>query len=315
MQIHNLLLYLLSFGVLWYGSGLIVDSVKLLARKIKVPSFAFSFFVLGFLTSIPEMGVGLHAISEGRPEIFVGNLLGSVIVLFLFVIPLLAVISKGIPVKKHINGKNLFVALAIIGAPALFALDQRVTTTEGVILIALYVALFYVIRSRGSIFARLEKVIAREQKDWRHSTLLKLAIGIIVVFAASRFIVDQTVALSEAIGLSVFVVSLLVLSIGTNLPELSLALRSVTKQAEDIALGDYLGSAASNSMLFGVFTLINNGDVITETKSTATFLVILSALVAFFMLTYGKNKLTRKEGFALLGFYVLIVLFEASSFL
>src|SRR3546814_1257025 len=68
-------------------------SAKSLAKKIHISSFAFSFFVLGILTSIPEMAVGLNAISQNRPEIFVGNLLGSIIILFLVIIPLLALVN------------------------------------------------------------------------------------------------------------------------------------------------------------------------------------------------------------------------------
>lgn len=315
MSLQNFILYAASFIGLWYGSGLIVDSIKRLARKINVSSFAFSFFVLGFLTSIPEIGVGINALEQNQPEIFIGNLLGSVIVMFLLVIPLLAVLGNGVRVKKHLSNRDLLVTLGIIAVPALFALDQTVTNVEGFILMGLYVVLFYIIRAKKGVLERVERMLQREQKNWRQSTVLRLAFGVLIVFMTSRFIVEQTILAAEVYQLSTFIISLLVLSIGTNLPEISLALRSLTSKAEDVALGDYLGSAATNTMLFGVFTLVNNGEVITERSFTVTFYIIVGSLLAFFLLTRGKSWLTRKEGWMLLGCYVIFLVYEANSLL
>lgn len=306
----NLALYILAFIGLWYGSGLIVASIKRLARKIQIPSFVFSFFVLGILTSIPEIAVGVNALSENHPEVFVGNLLGGVIVMFLLVIPLLAIINKRVRVKKHLSNKNLLVTLGIICSPALFALDKTITNTEGFILIALYITLFYIIRTRQDVLARFQRLVKKEQKDPKNSSILKLSIGIGVVFLMSRFIVDQTIAGAEFYGVSTFIVSLMILGLGTNLPEITLAIRSITSKAEDVALGDYLGSAAANTLLFGIFTLINNGNVVTEKSFLVTFLIIVFSLGMFFMMTRGKSTLTRKEGLALLSCYLAFITFE-----
>lgn len=313
MTAINILLYITALVGLWYGSGLIVASIKRLARKIQIPSFAFSFFVLGVLTSIPEVAVGVNALSENHPEVFVGNLLGGVIVMFLLVIPLLAIINKRVHVKKHLSSKNLLVTLGIICSPALFALDKTITNTEGFIMVALYVALFYIVRTRQDVLARIQRLVKKEQKDPKNSSLLKLTIGVIVVFLTSRFIVDQTIAGAEYYGISTFIVSLVVLGLGTNLPEITLAIRSLTSKAEDVALGDYLGSAAANTLLFGIFTLVNNGNVVTEKNFMITFLIIVFALGMFFIRTRGNSTLTRKEGLVLLGCYLGFLAFEFTN--
>lgn len=314
MLIQQIAIYFFSFLVLWYGSGLLVDTIKLLAKKIKMPPFAFSFFVLGILTSIPEISVGLNSLKEGRPEIFVGNLLGSIIVMFLLVIPVLAILSRGVKVNHYLNNRDLLVTLGIIATPAFFALDQTITNVEGYILVVLYVTLFYILRAKRGLWQRVESVLQRESRNLRHSSILKLIVGIALVLISSHFIVIQTINFAEAYNLSTFIVGLLVLSVGTNLPELSLALRSLTNKAENIALGDYLGSAAVNSMLFGVFTLLSNGEVITAAQFHITFMIIVLSLAAFYFMTRGpKSVLTRKQGFILLGCYLIFLLFEVST--
>jgi len=85
------LIYFLSFLGIWIGSGLVIKSVEKLSRVIRASSFAISFFLLGFFTSISELSVGVSAIIQHDPEIYVGNLLGASIVLFILVIPLLAI--------------------------------------------------------------------------------------------------------------------------------------------------------------------------------------------------------------------------------
>jgi cation:H+ antiporter len=262
------------------------------------------------LTSIPEIAVGINALSEHHPEVFVGNLLGGIIVMFLLVIPLLALINGRVHVKKHLSNKNLLVTLGIICTPALFALDKTISNPEGFVMVALYVVLFYIVRTRQDVLARVQRIVKKEQRDLKNSTLLKLLLGMGLVFLTSRFIVEQTIAASEFYGISTFVVSLVILGLGTNLPEITLAVRSITNKAEDIALGDYLGSAAANTLLFGVFTLIHNGNVVTEKNFTITFFIIVFALGSFFMMTRGKSTLTRKEGLTLLACYLTFLIFE-----
>src|SRR3989339_1977051 len=92
----HILFYFLAFLLLWYCSGIIVDSVGRLASKLKLSSFAVSFFVLGILTSIPEFSVGLNSIINKTPDIFVGNLLGASLIIFILIIPLLAVLGNGV---------------------------------------------------------------------------------------------------------------------------------------------------------------------------------------------------------------------------
>lgn len=315
MLLLRFLLCILAFVGLWYGSGLIVEAVKRLAKRLNIPSFAFSFFVLGTLTSIPELAVGINAISENKPEIFVGTYLGGVVVTFLLVIPVMAIMYKRVHVRKHLSGGNLLVVLGIIAAPAILTLDQTITNPEGFIMIVLYITLFYIVKTRNNMLQRVGRMVQKATKhhDVKQNMALRLVIGVALVFMCSRFVVAQTIYFSEAFSVSAFVLSLLALSLGTNLPEIALAFRSLTSKAEDVAIGDYIGSAAANTLLFGIFTLINNGEVITGKSFFIPWLFIVASLMAFFFMTRGKSDLTRKEGYFLVSMYLLFIATEIYS--
>src|SRR3989344_8659371 len=92
----NLLIYIFSFLLIWFGAGLVIAGIEQFSKKLKLSSFTVSFFVLGILTSIPEFAVGMTAIATGDSQIFIGNLLGGIPIIFLLIIPILAFFGKNL---------------------------------------------------------------------------------------------------------------------------------------------------------------------------------------------------------------------------
>lgn len=302
-------LYILSFIAIWFGAGLIVSSVEDLSKKLNISSFAVSFFVLGILTSIPEASVGINSIIDGNPEIFVGNLIGASLVLFLLVIPILAVAGNGIRLAHQLDSKSLLVSLAVVASPVYFILDKKVTPFEGSFLIFLYIILFYLIEKRKGLLEKIQEVTSI-RKTHILEDITKIIAGSAIVFYASSMIVDKTIYFSGVFNISSYLISLLVLSIGTNMPELSLAVRAITLGKKDIALGDYVGSAAANTLFFGLLSILNRSEVNVSNHYIETFVFMILGLGLFYYFTRSKNDISRREGVILLFVYFMFVLIE-----
>lgn len=303
------ILYLLSFLTIWLGSGLIVSSADRFSKRLKLSSFAVSFFILGILTTTPEFAVGLTAIAEEKPGIFVGNLIGGIPVIFLLIIPLLAILGNGISLKQQLSPKTLFYALLLVFLPSLFVLDKRITNWEGLILIGGYLILLFLIqRKRGLLDKRNKELL--HVRSYSIVDAIKIILGVGLVFASSNIIVSETLYFSNLLSLSPFYISLIFLSLGTNIPELSIALRSVVTKKKDVALGDYVGSAAANAFLFGVLTLMNQGEVVATNNFFLTMIFIAGGLLLFYYFAYTTQSITRKHGAILLGVYILFLAFE-----
>ena len=302
-------LYILSFVAIWFGAGLIVSSVEDLSKKLNISSFAVSFFVLGILTSIPEASVGINSIIDGNPEIFVGNLIGASLVLFLLVIPLLAFFGNGIRLAHQLDGKSLLVSLAVVASPVYFILDKKVTPYEGSFLIFLYIILFYLIEKKKGLLEKIREVTS-VRKTHILEDIMKIIAGSAIVFYASSMIVDKTIYFSDVFNISSYLISLLVLSIGTNMPELSLAVRAITLGKKDIALGDYVGSAAANTLFFGLLSILNRSEVNVSNHYIETFVFTILGLGLFYYFTRSKNDISRREGVILLFVYFMFVLIE-----
>lgn len=302
----KIILYVLSFIVLWYASDLIISSVDKMSKSIKMSRFALSFFILGMLTSMPEIGVGITSIIENDPQIFVGNLLGGVVVIFLFIIPILAIFGNGINLTNRMDPGALFMSLIICVAPSFLVADRRVGIFEAILMILLYLITFYIVQRKQNLVESFESAV---KKNGKHNlvSFLRILIGLVLIFFVSDFIVERTMEFSEVLKISPFVISVVVLSIGTNLPELFIAVRSLKSNNKDIAFGDYIGSATANTLIFGVMVMINGGAIIIPNHFIQRFIFIFIGLILFYFFARSKNRLSRKEAVILLLLYLCFI--------
>jgi cation:H+ antiporter len=309
MTLINLFLYIVSFIFIWLGSGLIVNSASKFSKKLKLSAFAFSFVFLGILTSTPEFSVGLQAVADRNASIFVGNLLGGIIVLFLVIIPLLAIFGNGINLKHELDHKQLILTMGVIALPSILILDKKVTNIEGLIMIISYLILLFFIQRKNGIFDRENEQLL-DIKSYSLKDILKIIIGLVIVFISSSLIVSKTIYFANFFNISTFYISLLVIALGTDLPELTLAIRSIISGKKDIAMGDYIGAAAVSTLLFGIFTILHNGEVITVSNFLTTFIFIITALSLFFFFSFKNQFLTRINGIFMLIIYILFIAVE-----
>jgi cation:H+ antiporter len=312
MIIVNLFLYIVAFILIWIGSGFIVSSTSRFSEKLRLSAFSFSFIFLGLFTSIPELSVGLQSVADNEPEIFVGNLLGGVAVIFLLIIPLLAVFGKGVNLKNELDNNATLATLAVVALPSLFVLDKRVTNLEGLLLIVSYFLLLILVERKHGIFDSDNSKLLNT-KSYSYKDILKIIFGIILVFISSALIVDKTTYFAQIFSIPAFYLGLIVISLGTNLPELSIAVRSVISGKKDVAMGDYLGSAAANTLLFGLFTLMIEGEVVTVDNFLVTFIFILFAVSVFYLLYRSRQFISRFNGVVLLGIYLIFIILELTT--
>lgn len=307
----RLIFYFLSFFLIWYCTGVVVDKVQKTAKRLNISSFALSFFVLGVLTSIPEASIGINSILNKTPDIFVGNLIGASLVIFIFIIPLLSIFGKGVKMIHQLKENEMIFALIVVSAPLFLIADNLLTRTESVFLILIYGILVYFIEKKKGLFhiGDFKKVDVFHQKNFFQDAL-EFFLALLIIFFLSKFIVKTTVILSNLLNISSFLVSLIILSLGSNIPEIALAVRSVVDGKKEVALGDYLGSASANTLIFGLMTFLNRARINIERYSLQTLIIFLFGLFVFYIFSMSKKEISPKEGKILLLIYLLFLLSE-----
>lgn len=306
---YQVIIYIACFVVVWLGAGLVVSSISELAKSWRLPSFIISFFLLGILTSLPEITISTISIFNDDPAIMAGNLLGGVIVMFLGVIPLLGVIGNGVRMPTKFDQKQLILTLIVVVAPAFLTSDQRINKWEAIFLIILYLSLFIFFSFKQSFWERVGSNLANK-KRWNVRILVKTVMGVLALILASNQIVNSTIYFANVAGISPFFISLIVVALGTNIPEISIIFRSVISKKKDIALADYLGSASANTLLLGIFTLLYGKTVQLPNHFFQRFSFLALGLVSFYFFARSKNTLSRGESFVLLLLYIGFIGFE-----
>ncbi|MCC7290039.1 hypothetical protein IT417_02210 [bacterium] len=306
--IIHLSIFLFSFVGIWIGSGLAVKSVENIAKSLKVSSFLISFLVLGFFTSITELSVGYNSIIENDPEIFVGNVIGASIVLCMLIVPLLALVGNSIRITPEFQGFNLPASLVVIASPVILVMDGIVTAQDSLISLALFGFLVICIQSKKGLIEKFQNIQRNRIKTGKE--LLKILFGIAVIFTASHFVVEETLYFSNLLQISPFLISLLLISVGTNVPELSLVVRSAFMRNHQIAFGDYVGSAAFNTFLLGALTFYYGKPILLSNNYSISLLFLTVGLLLFYYFARTKNTISRLEGFILLLLYLTFLAVE-----
>lgn len=308
-MLQHILYYVLSFIGIWIGAGVIISSVEKFSHKLKLSSFSVSFLVLGLFTSLGELSVGVSSVIDNDPEIFVGNLIGASIVLFTLVIPLLAITGKPVKINPEFQGFNLISSLSVIALPVILSFDGKLDRLDGIICIAMFVVSVMLIQSKRGFLNNPSAMIKRQSlKVW--SEIFKIVIAVIAIYLCSQIVVSQTMYFSHLLNISPFFISLMLVSVGTNLPELALAVRSVFYRDNEVAFGDYVGSASYNTILFGGLVLWYGQTIYLTNSYVISLVVLLLGLFLFYLFAKSKNTLSRKEGFYLLLLYIMFVAVE-----
>lgn len=305
----QLIIYILSFAGIWLGAGLALNSVNKLSRTLKMSSFAVSFIILGFFTSVGEMSVGINSIVENDPEIYVGNLIGATIVLFMMVIPLLAITGNKININGEFRGASLIMSLVTIAAPVVLSMDGVIERNDGIIAMLLFIVLVVLIQAKKGLFNK-ESHIKNVSSVKIGKEFIKIIIGLAIIFIASGFVVDQTIYFSQVLNVSPFLLSLLVISVGTNVPELSFVVRSMFMRSNQVAFGNYVGSAAFNTFIFGFLTLWYGKTIYLTNSYLVSLSFLIVGLVGFYYFARTKNSISRVEGLLLLLLYVIFLAVE-----
>lgn len=229
----------------------------------------------------------------------------------MLIIPLLAIVSKSIHITPEFRGFNLPASLVVVALPALTVMDGKITKIDSYLIIGLFIFLLISIQSKKSLLKQAQKIANSKSKISRD--FLKMLFGILVIFTSSYFIVEQTVYFANILKVSPFIISLLITSLGTNIPELSLIIRSVIIKNNQVAFGNYVGSASFNSLIMGILSLIYGKDLILGNNYFISLIFLIINLILFYRFAKTKNTISVKEGLILLALYLIFVIIEFNT--
>lgn len=137
---------------------------------------------------------------------------------------------------------------------------------------------------------------------------LFLVIGLAILLAGGKFLVDGASGLALKFGLSQGLIGLTIVALGTSAPELLVSINAAIKGNSDIALGNVIGSNISNiSLVLGISAMIFPIAIL-KTVIKMDYLVALLSSVLFYIMALN-GTISRWEGLILFVLLILINLY------
>ena len=303
------IIYLVGLGiVLAVSANWVVKATSYFSKRLEIQSFLLGFLILGFATTIPEMFVAYQAVADGVPQLSVGNLLGGSILLLSFVMGGSALFLKRIILDHGMTQWDIGLSTFVVAMPAIALWDGKLTRFEGFLLVAVYLVHIVLINREQHVMNRVEHH-AKSIKHPLHAITLGFG-GLIGLAFSSKFIVTIAEGLAQQFNISPFVIGLFLVTFGTNLPEITLAVEAIFKKKRDIAFGDVLGSAVINTPILGIICMASPFSVPDHLRMRATLILLFGTSLFFWWAASSKKDITRREGIVLMIIYIIFVAFE-----
>lgn len=302
----NLLLLLAGVGLLAIGGEALIRGALAAARRFKVSPLLSGLVIVGFGTSAPELVVSVDAAMNQRPDIAVGNVVGSNIANILLILGVCAVITPLAVSPLALRRDALTVVAAsvlfliLVGGSALGRLDALIL----LLCLAAYLIWAYVTESRLAIpAAEVHRAESEEITLVPQSLPFMLGavvLGLVLLVGGSRVLLTGAIGISEALGISDAIIGLTVVAVGTSLPEFAISLVAALRRHADVAVGNILGSNIFNLLgILGISALLQPLPVDARILNFDQWVMLGAALVLWLFLYTGR-RLSRLEGAVLL---------------
>lgn len=316
----DILLLLLGVALLTFGGEALIRGSLAAAKRLGVSSLLSGLVIVGFGTSAPELVVSVNAAIEGRPDIAIGNVVGSNIGNIFLILGICALISplavKPLALRRDavtvVAASILF--LVLVGGSALGRVDAAIFL---IALCAYLVWAYWTERFRAAPSGELHRAEADELSSIPKSalwTVTAVIFGLLLLIAGSQVLLIGATGIAVHFGVPEAVIGLTLVALGTSLPEISISVIASIRRHADVAIGNILGSNIFNLLgILGVSAFLQELPVHARIIQFDQW-VMLGASVILLLILYTGRCISRFEGGLLILGYGVYVWLSFTAF-
>ena len=308
-------------SILALGKGadwLVEDAVKLSLRW-GMPRVVVGATIVSLGTTTPEAVVSVMAAFQGRPDMALGNAVGSIICDTGLILGIACLIAP-LPVNPRVANRQgwvqfasgvLLVALSVpwSNLDATFVSGGTLPQYGGFLLIVLLAA--YMIWSiRIARSSPDDETLDHDNKSGMGRIVLNLFAAIALVVVASSCLITTAEEVAQRMQVPPSIIAATLVAFGTSLPELTIVVAATLKGHGELAIGNVIGADILN-----VLFVAGAAAAVTPVGLTADvhffrmqFPAMIFILIVFRLgiWTAKDGNLRRGFGFVLLGAYIAV---------
>jgi cation:H+ antiporter len=298
----NFVIFVIAMGVLIWGAELIINHSERIALKFNIPEFIIGATLIALGTSLPEMAASIAASLNHKPDIAIANVIGSNVLNITLVLAAVFLIARKIVPNRDFFAKDSTWALVPVLVFILMILDGVISRFDAILLMLLMGAyLLFLLQDAKSIPIEDLDEIDVSHFSWA-TTIPVLIGGFILVIVGAHFTVESASEIAKSFGISEWIIGIIMVSLGTSMPELVVSISAALKGKVDMAIGNIIGSNLANTtVVLGAAALANPLPI----DASAYIFDIATMIVATLLLVFiTANKLYNKSA----GISLIIIL-------
>jgi cation:H+ antiporter len=299
----DVLLVVAGLVLLGVGGEVLVRGAVGLAVRLKLTPAVIGLTVVSAGTSAPELVASLIANLSGKPDVAVGNVIGSNI----FNIGLILGISSLVivlPVEKKTTKIEWPFLLLVTLFTSLLMGNGLIGRTEGVVFVAVLVAFMWAMIHFARWDTAGEEGVEHGQPEAVAAWALVL-VGVILLPLGGKFVVDGASSLAMKMGVSQRVIGLTVVAMGTSLPELASSVIAALRGRTDVAVGNVIGSNLFNLLgILGTVAIVRPLPVGAAFFHSDVWWMIAFTVLLAPVLYWGRKRVSRIDGVILLTVFI-----------
>lgn len=314
----TLVFFIISLAVVVFSADKFIDYSSVLAGRLGVSEFIIGLTLIAFGTSIPEIFVGVQAVQNQAENLAVSAIIGSNISNIALIFGI-ACIGRSMMPEKNATRLRLYIPLILSVILLIYALmDLKIDKLDALLIIMILPIFIYCIYTDKNIGTTYKN-------DVSSMSNIMLAIGLILMtillFYAAEGVVITGLNIASRLGISSTIIGLVLIAIGTSLPELAATVAAIVKKKTDLVVGNVIGSNILNIALvipiIGFFTTSNkNLDSVLLNRDMLVVSIVTLVFALFIFLQNKKPfrnlKIIKFGGFLFVFGYFVYILFLAN---
>jgi len=289
----DFVVFVVSLGVLIWGADLLIAQSEKIAKRFQISEYVIGATLVALGTSLPEMAASIAASASNKPELAVANVIGSNIFNITLVLAAVFIVAKRVDPHRDFFAKDSSWALFPILIFVLMVMDGSFSRFDGVLLIALMLAyILFLLRTGKDILVEDDEDTQIEEPfSWLRVGGFTV-VGLLLVIVGASYTIESASTIAAGFGVSEWVIGIVMISLGTSMPELVVSITAALKGKADMAIGAIIGSNMANTtVVLGVAALVNE----IEIDPTKYLFDISTMIVATLMRVFiTANKMYTK---------------------
>lgn len=299
----ELLLLVLGLWGLVLGTKFVIKGSLNIAEHFKISQLFIGLTILAIGTDLPELFVditgAIHRLwGLETSGLIVGQAIGSSLGQIGLTLWIVGLFGTLVLTKRELLRDGLM----MIGSVVMFFLawfDGSIGRVEGGIFLLVYWLYFFNLYREEKVYEKVKRAPSMSLR----LNIWYLIVGFTILIASSNLVITKAISLAESWWIAQSLIGILLVGLGTSLPELALSVGAIRKGAVRLSVGNLIGSN-----IFDVLFTLGIGSVISGfnvgknlLKFDIPYLFILSVIVV--LLFRRKMRLGKKEAIILIIIY------------